>query len=89
VKITAGRFLGYRRGRAAVGTWVARYRGNDGKQRYHALGPADDLADAVPGGTVLTYADAHRAALAWFDQVEAKDKVVDADDEDAAPTSGP
>ncbi|MFO0006539.1 MAG: site-specific integrase, partial [bacterium] len=72
VKVTAGRFLGYRKGRAGAGNWIARFRGVDGKQRYHALGPADDLVDAVPGVAVLAFADAHRAALDWFRQAEAK-----------------
>jgi integrase len=47
------------------------------------------LVDAVPGGAVLAFADAHKAALAWFKIAEDKDKTVDADDEDADPTSGP
>jgi integrase len=88
-KLTAGRFLGYRRGRAGAGNWIARFRGVNGKQRYHALGPADDLVDAVPGGAVLAFADAHRAALAWFRQAEEKDRAGDADDEGDAPVSGP
>ena len=43
--ISAGCAIGYRRG-AKGGTWVARFRGEDGKQHYEALGAADDARDA-------------------------------------------
>jgi integrase len=43
--ISAGCALGYRRG-AKGGTWIARFRGDDGTQYYDALGAADDARDA-------------------------------------------
>lgn len=55
VSIVRGCALGYRKGKTG-GTWIARMRGEDGKQAYSAIGPADDLND----GNGLTY----EAALA-------------------------
>ena len=34
-RLAERQYLGFRSG---PGTWVARYRGRDGKQQYHALG---------------------------------------------------
>ena len=36
-RLAEGAYLGFRRG---AGTWVARYRGRDGKQQYRAIGEA-------------------------------------------------
>lgn len=72
VPITAGCFLGYRKGLKG-GTWRARWRAADGTQRWQSLGPADDLMDAVPGGKVLTYADAYKSASKWFQTAAIQD----------------
>jgi integrase len=90
VPVTQGCFLGYRKGLKG-GTWRARWRAADGTQRWQSLGPADDLMDAVPGGNVLTFADAYRAATAWFKIAESNDRSQGAsDDEDGlAVHSGP
>lgn len=42
--ISRGCALGYRKGKKG-GSWVARYRDEAGKQRYEAIGSADDAAD--------------------------------------------
>ena len=61
VVIVRGCALGYRKG-ASGGTWIARRRGDDGKQHYEALGSADDLND----GNGLTYRDAFEQARRLF-----------------------
>ena len=61
VVIVRGCALGYRRG-ASGGTWIARRRGDDGKQHYQALGSADDLND----GNGLSYRDAFEQARRLF-----------------------
>lgn len=61
VPIVRGCALGYRKG-STGGTWIARVRREDGKQLYHALGPADDLND----GNGLTYDAALREARKVF-----------------------
>lgn len=55
-RLAAGSFLGFRRG---PDTWVARYRGRDGKQQYQSLGEAIDFDEAK------------RAAEAWLSQLSA------------------
>ena len=62
--ISAGCAIGYRRG-AKGGTWVARFRGEDGKQHYEALGAADDARDA-DGLTVYSFSQAQEAAREFF-----------------------
>jgi integrase len=62
--ISAGCAIGYRRG-AKGGTWVARFRGEDGKQHYEALGAADDARDA-DGLTVYSFPQAQDRARAFF-----------------------
>src|SRR5690606_17694112 len=49
-----GAFLGFRRG---PDTWLARFRGRDGKQQYKALGEFPE------------YDDAKRAAEEWLSQL--------------------
>ncbi len=79
-----GCYVGYRKGRGGAGAWIARFRCEDGKQRYQALGPADDLVEAVPGGKVLSFADAQRAALKWFQTAGSRDaSLASLDDEEA------
>lgn len=55
-KVAAGRFLGFRRLEIG-GTWVARYRSDDGSQHYRALG------ELTP---CFGYDEARAAADAWF-----------------------
>ena len=62
--IARGCALGYRRG-AKGGTWIARFRGDDDKQHYDALGAADDARDA-DGLTVFDFAQAQERARAFF-----------------------
>jgi len=45
-QISPGRFLGYRRTNSG-GSWIARMRGDDSKQRYHALGNGLEFEDAL------------------------------------------
>lgn len=58
--IARGLFIGFRRLEVG-GTWIARQRDDDGKQRYHSIGHAD----ATP------YEDAVAATRAWAKQVDA------------------
>jgi integrase len=64
--ISAGCALGYRRG-AKGGTWIGRFRGNDGRQNYAQLGAADDARDA-DDLTALSFAQAQARARSWFEQ---------------------
>ncbi|WP_287365892.1 site-specific integrase [Thauera sp.] len=57
-RIEAGCFLGYRKLDDGTGTWIARWRSENGGQKYHAL------------GSLLTYDDAAKAAREWFDQCQ-------------------
>lgn len=62
--VSAGCAIGFRRG-ANGGTWVARFRAEDGKQHYAALGAADDARDA-DGLTVFSYPQAQERARLFF-----------------------
>ncbi|HYD64139.1 site-specific integrase [Azospirillum sp.] len=64
LKIAKGCYLGYRRHRQG-GTWVARFRHEDGRQAYTSFGPADDAMDA-DGVTALSFEQAQKKAQAWF-----------------------
>jgi integrase len=59
-----GAAVGYRRGKRG-GAWIARWRNDQGLQRYQALGMADDSVDA-DGVRVLTFAQAQEKARKWF-----------------------
>jgi integrase len=64
--ISAGCALGFRRG-AKGGTWIAKFRDDDGKRYLEALGAADDAIDADrPGSPVLSFAQAQAKAHEWF-----------------------
>ncbi len=63
--ISAGCGLGYRRG-AKGGTWLVRFRDENGKQHHGAIGAADDARDP-DGLTVLSFAQAQEKARAYFD----------------------
>jgi len=59
-QISKGKFLGYRR-TSSGGSWVARMRGDDNKQRYHSLGDYPKFEDAL------------KAASAWMESVSGLD----------------
>lgn len=63
--LSQGCALGYRKG-AKGGTWIARFRGDDGRQHYGPLGAADDARDP-DGLSVFGFAQAQERARAWFD----------------------
>jgi integrase len=62
--ISEGCALGYRRG-AKGGTWIGRFRDENGRQHYEALGAADDARDA-DGLTVFSSQQAQARARDWF-----------------------
>lgn len=57
-RLRQGVYLGYRTAADGAGTWIARRREDDGKQKYQALGHFD------------RYDDARRAAEQWASQSE-------------------
>lgn len=57
-RIEAGCFLGYRKLEDDTGTWIARWRAEDGGQKYNAL------------GSLATYDEAAKAAREWFEQCQ-------------------
>ena len=63
----AGAFIGYRRLSSGNGTWIARLRGSDGKQHYHALGSADDALSA-DGVSIFAFGQAQDQARAFFER---------------------
>src|SRR5580704_8732314 len=63
--LSTGCALGYRKG-AKGGTWIARFRGEDGRQHYGPLGAADDARDP-DGLSVFSFAQAQREARVWFE----------------------
>jgi integrase len=79
--LSQGCALGYRKG-AKGGTWIVRFRGDDGRQHYGPLGAADDARDP-DGLSVLGFAQAQERARAWFDQ-KAREQAGD-----LAPLDGP
>jgi integrase len=62
--LSKGAAIGYRRG-AKGGSWIARLRGDEGKQHYDALGAADDVLDP-DGLKVFSFAQAQERARTWF-----------------------
>lgn len=64
--LSQGCALGYRKG-VKGGTWVARFRGDDGRQHYAPLGAADDARDP-DGVSVFSFAQAQERAREWFDR---------------------
>ncbi|TDJ18226.1 MAG: hypothetical protein E2O62_04190 [Gammaproteobacteria bacterium] len=65
-QISKGKFLGYRR-TSSGGSWVARMRGDDNKQRYHSLGDYPKFEDALKAASVwmesVSGVDNHRYTL--------------------------
>src|SRR5262245_15643633 len=64
--LSPGCSLGYRKG-AKGGTWITRFRGDDGRQNYGPLGAADDAREP-DGLSVFSFAQAQERARSWFDQ---------------------
>jgi integrase len=64
--ISEGCAVGYRRG-ANGGTWIAKFRGDDGRRHYEAMGAADDARDA-DGLSVFSFAQAQDKARTFFDR---------------------
>ena len=64
--ISAGCAIGYRRG-AKGGTWIARFRDDEGKQHYEAIGAADDARDA-DGVTCFAFSQAQEKARTFFEK---------------------
>lgn len=62
-KVQTGAYVGFRR-TTNIGTWIARYRGEDGKQRYQAL----QLAEHLPCNE---YDAAVTEARSWFAALQA------------------
>ncbi len=62
--ISAGNALGYRRG-AKGGTWIAKFRQEDGRRHLESLGAADDARDA-DGLSVFSFSQAQERARSWF-----------------------
>jgi integrase len=62
--VSQGCALGYRKG-AKGGTWIARFRTDDGRQHYESLGAADDARDP-DGLSVFGFAQAQERARSWF-----------------------
>jgi len=77
--ISPGCALGYRRG---PGTWIAKYRAEDGRRHYDAIGAADDTLDA-DGHAALSFVQAQEKARAFFRQ-KAREAAGD-----FSPTEGP
>jgi integrase len=67
-KLSAGSFVGYRRNSGGVGSWIARFRDDAGRQHYEALGAADDAIEAE-GRSILTFNQAQELARAYFDRI--------------------
>ena len=64
--LTQGCAIGYRKGKNS-GSWIARWRGSDQKQHYHAIGAADDNLNQEESGTaILAYKEAQEQARNWF-----------------------
>ena len=72
--ISDGCALGYRRG-AKGGTWIAKFRDEDGKRHLEAMGAADDARDP-DGVSVFSFAQAQERARTWFDR-KARDQAGD------------
>src|SRR5262245_44919813 len=64
--------IGYRKG-AKGGTWISRHYSTDHGRRFHAIGTADDVADA-DGAHVLSFAQAQEAARKWFAHLARHDR---------------
>jgi integrase len=70
--ISEGLGVGYRKGTKG-GTWIARHYSTEHGRRFHAIGTADDLADA-DGTHVLSFAQAQEVARKWFTRLARHDR---------------
>jgi integrase len=70
--ISEGLGMGYRKGTKG-GTWIARHYSTEHGRRFHAIGTADDLADA-DGTHVLSFAQAQEVARKWFTRLARHDR---------------
>jgi integrase len=70
--LSEGLAVGYRKGTKG-GTWIARHYSTDHGRRFHAIGTADDVADA-DGTHNLSFAQAQEAARKWFVQLARHDR---------------
>ena len=66
ISISRGFAVGYRKG-AKGGTWITRFRGDDGRQHYGPHGAADDAREP-DGLSVFSFAQAQERARSWFDR---------------------
>jgi hypothetical protein len=66
IMLSQGCALGYHKG-AKGGTWIARFRDDDGRQHYEAIGAADDARDP-DGLSVFGFAQAQERARAWLNR---------------------
>lgn len=57
-RVSTGNFLGYRKLDDGTGTWIARHRDDEGRQRYHSL------------GAFQRFDEAEKKAREWFAQCE-------------------
>jgi integrase len=64
--VSAGCAIGYRRG-AKGGSWIARFRDQDGQQHYGSLGAANDARDA-DAISVFSFSQAQEKARSVFTQ---------------------
>jgi integrase len=67
-KLSTGRYVGYRRTSRGVGTWIARFRDDEGRQHYRALGAADDAVEA-DNQSILTFNQAQEHARIYFESI--------------------
>jgi integrase len=67
-----GLAVGYRKG-AKGGTWIARHYSTQHGRRFHAVGTADDVADA-DRTHILSFAQAQEAARKWFARLARHDR---------------
>src|SRR5262245_26919498 len=79
--ISEGCAFGYRRG-ANGGTWIAKFRDDNGRRHYEAIGAADDARDP-DGLSVLSFSQGQEKARAFFAR-KAREAAGD-----AAPHEGP
>jgi integrase len=70
--ISEGLAVGYRKGTKG-GTWIARHYSAEHGRRFHAIGTADDIADA-DGAHVLSFAQAQEAGRKWFARLARHDR---------------
>jgi integrase len=91
-RLTQGLFVGYRATKAGTGTWIARQRGDDGRQKYRALGTfvdfdvakkeAEAWATELSQGVEVFGATVDDACHAYVDHLKARKGATSASDAD-------